>query len=234
MFILALNAPVDRASVLKHAYFEVEGIASRVDATFLAPEEVKRVVNNMYFFDNLTDKPKIGLKAKLAFPAGKKVSLVWGKDIQTASGLKSDAAKDQVFNFTVRPPFTVSLRCRRKDETQGCDPLGDIRLFFSSYVEASKTHEITLSDGKGRPLTPDAGVSGVTRHTLFRPLSSQTPPLKSISRKICAAATAANWKPTPAPLKFQQVTIRRWQNSVVVSVFWNLKTAPSYPLPYET
>ncbi len=169
VFILALNAPVDRASVLKHAYFEVEGIASRVDATFLAPEEVKRIVDNMYFFDNLTDKPKIGLKAKLAFPAGKKVSLVWGKDIQTASGLKSDAAKDQVFNFTVRPPFTVSLRCRRKDETQGCDPLGDIRLFFSSYVEASKTHQITLSDGKGKPRTPDAGVSGVTRHTLFRP-----------------------------------------------------------------
>lgn len=169
VFILALNAPVDRASILKHAYFEVEGIASRVDVDFLTADEVQEVVDNTYYFSNLQDKPKVGLKAKLAFPAGKKVSLIWGKDIQTPSGIKTGAAKNQVLNYTARPPFTVSLRCRRKDETQGCDPLGDIRLFFTSYVEAEQTQQITLTDNEGNQRKVDAGVSGITRHALFRP-----------------------------------------------------------------
>lgn len=169
VFILALNAPVDPASIHQHAYFEVEGIASRIDAELLAPAAVEEIVNSTYYFSNLQDKPKIGLKAKLAFPAGKKVNLVWGKDIQTPSGIKTGTAKDQVLNYTARPPFTVSLRCRRKDETQGCDPLGDIRLFFTSYVDADQTHEITLTDDAGTPRKVDLGVSGVTRHALFRP-----------------------------------------------------------------
>ncbi len=191
VFILALDAPADPSSVEQHAYFEVEGIASRVEVSVLpagktseiaediyrsvwpeqsgSVEETAKIAEGIYLFRRMREKPKIGLRAKQRFPPGRKIRLIWARDIETPGGVPTGRDEHRAFDYTSAPPFTVSVRCRRKDESEGCDPLGEIRLVFSSFVDAAQVAEIKLMGGPRGKRVAEPRSKGATRHAVFHP-----------------------------------------------------------------
>ena len=93
--------------------------------------------------------------------------MIWPKDILTAKGIETGYQKDKLMHFQVRSPFTMTLTCRRKDETVGCDPLGAIRLRFSEYVEAEDIRKIRLVGEDGFERQAEPNWDGATRHARF-------------------------------------------------------------------
>jgi hypothetical protein len=138
-FVLRLDAVPDEASVLAHAWIEVEGLADPLSLRVVTGPERDQSLRA-----RLRDaKPSdLLIEARQRFPAGKRLALVWGRGIATASGIAT--TETQRIEFRTRDALALQISCPRENARADCLPLGSIELRFSAPVEAAAAARIRL------------------------------------------------------------------------------------------
>jgi uncharacterized protein YfaS (alpha-2-macroglobulin family) len=139
-FVLVLDAEPDPSSILAHAGFSVEGIPQRVGATITGGADRDVLLKR---FANLTkDKTVVILQARQRFPNKAAVTLIWGKGIQSKSGIATD--QDQTINYRTRKVFEAKISCERESAKAGCIPLTPISVSFSTPISAAQAKQVAL------------------------------------------------------------------------------------------
>jgi uncharacterized protein YfaS (alpha-2-macroglobulin family) len=92
------------------------------------------------------------LRCSRALPAGRDVSLVWGKDIASPTGRLAGA--DQRFDYEVRTPFTARFECSRVNPQAGCSPVEPAYVRFTAPIPRDKAEAIRIKLPDGTELSP--------------------------------------------------------------------------------
>ncbi len=150
-FILRLNGPARRDSVLAHARCEVEGIHESIGVD-LVEGATRRELLGALLPEAKDDDAVLVLQCRRTLPANARLSLVWGEGIATPAGRTNPA--EQRFAFQVRDLFTVQARCQRESARAGCIPLLPVRLEFSAPVARALLDQVRLRDEQGRAYAP--------------------------------------------------------------------------------
>ncbi|HEX8241773.1 MAG TPA: MG2 domain-containing protein [Allosphingosinicella sp.] len=173
-FIVAVNGPVDRASIARGAYCAVEGIGERIAVDLLPGDVAARVLSEMgnrwtrrNFLEeaglpgNLPDKAAdraaalanvVALKCRRPLPPGRDMALVWGKSIRSPRG--RTAGEERRYDFSVRKEFTARLSCPRVNVESGCNPLEAVKVEFSAPVPRAQALAVRLDVGGGKLVAP--------------------------------------------------------------------------------
>jgi len=151
-FVLVLDAPVDEATVVTHAHFVIEGLASRVGARLVGGADRQAILASRG--TALPSAPIVVVQARQRFPSGARVTLVWGKGIATVSGVATD--QDQRLEFRVRPAFEVSFTCERERKDADCIPVTPMRAQFSAPVPWAQASRLVLVGPDGRRVKAEA------------------------------------------------------------------------------
>ncbi len=167
-FLLALDGPVDEASVAAHARCEVAGLRERVGAEVLGGEARRRLLDQLRSDDDegllavlgIEDAAKapaadlaaaesrvVAVQCRRPLPPATRVQLVWGKGIAAPSGIAR--SEEQRLEYTTRPAFTARLGCERVNPNRGCLPMQPIWLRFSTQIAAEAARAIRLTDAGG-------------------------------------------------------------------------------------
>jgi uncharacterized protein YfaS (alpha-2-macroglobulin family) len=188
VFVLALDGPVDAATVAAHARCAVEGVGEAIEVDVLADDEraavlaERRHLGFAYFrilwkggfetIERVTDDALARAEAELVLlrcrrtlPASAEVKLVWGAGIRSASGIAT--AQDQVLAFRTRPEFAARFECRRVRADAGCLPLGPLALRFSAPVPRELAARVRLVDAGGKAWPVDPGDAPVSEAVEF-------------------------------------------------------------------
>ena len=146
VFILTLDGDPDEASVLSQVYFSVSGVQEKVGVTIISGNEREAILKSTFRRRHKTGFPTLLLASKQRFPAGSKVSLVWGKGVKSKSGVET--SEDQVLPFEVKKPFSAEFSCERENKEAACIPLSQMAIRFSGSIARDRVGEITLTSGK--------------------------------------------------------------------------------------
>lgn len=172
VFLLRLDAPAVPESIEEHAYFAVSGIGERVGVRIVQGDE------RIAILDTLAPRSRTGeivlIRARQAFPAEAKVDLVWGKGVESSSGIARE--KDQKVSFAVRKAFHATFQCQRETAQGPCVPLGSVRVRFSEPVpwESVRTATVVASRSASGSGADDAGGPSDLRLEAARWLGSGT------------------------------------------------------------
>jgi len=188
IFILALDAPADEASVAAHGSCTIANIAERVPlevlsgATRAAVLAQRRALGYQYFsilwksgqqsIEKLqsedlqrAEEQLMVVRCQRQIPPDSDVRLVWGAGITTANGIAT--AQDQTLAFHSRPAFNVQVECERVNARADCLPLLPLRVMFSSPVPLATAMAVRVVDQTGKHYTPAAAPTGsVTMESL--------------------------------------------------------------------
>jgi uncharacterized protein YfaS (alpha-2-macroglobulin family) len=150
VFLLALDAPADEASVLAHAGFEIAGIRERVGVRVVAGEQREAILAAQpWILAREPDRSRLLLvQCRQAFPVQAKVSLVWGRGVRTASGVANEA--DQRLHFEAREPFLAEFRCERENPRAACIPILPMRLSFNAPLDPAPAGDAVLRGPAGK------------------------------------------------------------------------------------
>jgi alpha-2-macroglobulin len=144
VFILKLNNDATDASVLEHVYFTVKDIADRIAVRIISGKEREQILKTVHRYMRREDIPPhlLLLQAKQKFPNTTRISLVWGRGVQTQSGVATE--QDQVLPFVTVGPFKATFHCQRENPKSGCIPIAEMVVRFSSSVPVSVIKKIVL------------------------------------------------------------------------------------------
>jgi hypothetical protein len=145
-FVLRLDAAAEPRSVESRVHFRVEGLPDPVGVRVVTGAERDEAVAENVREPAPSD---LVLEARQRFPAGRRVELVWGKGVATASGVATSEA--QTFDYRVRDAFSLELSCPRENARADCLPLGELSLRFSAPVAAEAARRIRLVPRAGGP-----------------------------------------------------------------------------------
>ena len=140
IFILELDGDPTEASVLSHVYFTVENIGERIGVRIVSGQERERILKTQGRRLDSAAHPFLLIQSKQRFPQNSKVSLVWGKEVASPSGVTN--VQDQILPFQVRSPFQATFSCSREKPEAGCVPISPMRVSFSApvlWADARKT-----------------------------------------------------------------------------------------------
>ncbi len=151
IFILSLDAEPVEESVLKNAFFSVEGIIEKIGVRIIKGKEKEEILKTRYRRHDIKI-PQMLIQAKQIFPSNVKIQLVWGKDIESLSGVKNE--HDQVLHFKSRGPFTATFNCERENAKSDCIPLLPMYLSFSSPVPKKFIENIVLKSSDNKIYRP--------------------------------------------------------------------------------
>ena len=181
IFLLALDAPADAASVAAHGSCTIANLAERVPLEILtgaARAEVlaqRRALGYQYFsilwksgrqsVEKLTrddlaiaEQQLLVVRCQRQLPPDSDVRLVWGAGIAAASGVAT--AQDQNLAFHTRPAFNVRVECERVNARADCLPLLALRVVFSAPVPLARALQIQVVDDSGKHHHPTAAAPG--------------------------------------------------------------------------
>lgn len=173
VFVLALDAVPDEASVSASAYCRADGVNEKIPVRLLQGRQLEQVLAlrrnfvERYLAEYFKARgvvwkagmplpmtggkgaplPVTVLQCKRSFPANAKVSLVWGAGIAGAGAAGIATDKAQTLNFRTRSDFTARFSCQRSNPKDQCIPFLPMRLSFSAPVKASLVRAITLKSG---------------------------------------------------------------------------------------
>jgi uncharacterized protein YfaS (alpha-2-macroglobulin family) len=149
-FILALDTEAKESTVVEHAYCAVGGINERIGVRIMKGadrERLLKVQGQYYRFgisqEGAKDFPLLIVQCMRPFPNDAKVQLVWGKGIESSSGVAT--TQDQVLTYQVRPPFRATFRCDRQNEKADCIPFLPLYVQFSAPVRREYAEAIVLT-----------------------------------------------------------------------------------------
>lgn len=177
VFLLRLDAPVEPATVLKHAHCVVDGLREQIPLELLtgaAREQIlaQRAALGYAYYQLLwkdgrqsaarvrdrsleAEEAQIAvLRCRRQLPPATRVMLVWGAGIAAPGGVAT--AADQTLAFRVRPAFTVRVECERANAEAGCLPMLPVRVVFSAPVAQEIASAIRLRLEDGAELAPTA------------------------------------------------------------------------------
>jgi len=165
-FLLAFDAPLDRASLEREGWCEAKGINEKIPLRLLADgEKAKLLEANKERAFNLfnaylkgrrriplarfkiedkrwKDLPVVGVRCAQRLPAGAEAGVVIGSGVKTASGL--ERGTEQRLAFRVRPAFSVKFSCERANRDAACLPVAPMRLEFNAPVARERAAAIRL------------------------------------------------------------------------------------------
>jgi hypothetical protein len=147
VFILKLDAVPDEASVLAHAGFVVPGLKERIGARIVAGEERQRVLDSLRWLSAGDSTVYLLLQCRQRLPVKSRVSLVWGRGIQSLSGVAT--GRDQVLNFETRSSFLAEFSCERENPRSGCIPVRPMSLRFNAAMDPQVQGEVLLKGPGG-------------------------------------------------------------------------------------
>jgi len=147
VFILRLDAEPDPESVLQNVSFSVEGLAERVGIVLVEGKDRKKILESgraRWISRNLKESGHFLLliQSRQRFPNKAKVDLVWGKGVQTKTGVATE--RDQVLPFKARDAFSVVFRCQRENPRSAGLPITPMTLDFSAPVPTKWARQILL------------------------------------------------------------------------------------------
>ncbi|HLV01480.1 MAG TPA: MG2 domain-containing protein, partial [Acidobacteriota bacterium] len=151
IFILILDGPVDESSVVQHAFFTVDGLASPVRVELIDGDARSIILENQFSANNMPDHVVL-IQARQRFPALTRVDLVWDSGIRATSGITSQ--QTQTFQFRTRPAFTATVSCRRENPDRDCIPLTPIMVRFSAPISRTDAESIRLEGPPGTFVAP--------------------------------------------------------------------------------
>ena len=153
IFILELDVEAPEASIFANVFFVIEGISERVGVRILSGDEREALLKSQYRYRLKQAAALRVIQAKQKFPAGSKVSLVWGRGVSSQSGVSNSA--DQILPFQTRTPFSVRFHCPRENAQADCVPVTPMRLSFSGAVDWSAANSARLVGPAGRQWLPE-------------------------------------------------------------------------------
>ena len=173
--ILILDAAPTDASVLQHVAFSVEGLASPIGVRMLSDEARAALLQSVLPAKSVAVKagasvalvrdrsalrdelPRAAavlvVQAVQAFPAGKTVRLIWGKGVQSESGVATE--QDQVLTYKTKPPFTATFSCERENPRVGCLPITAMTVEFSSQIFWRDAKQVVLKGPQNAVWKPE-------------------------------------------------------------------------------
>jgi len=110
------------------------------------------------------DSPLVTLACVRTLPPNAEVKLVWGKGINSTSGVPTSA--DQALAYRVRSTFRAAFSCERVNKDAQCIPIQPLRLSFTAPVAARDAAKIRLVASSGKAYAPqitkdDDAINGV-------------------------------------------------------------------------
>ncbi len=148
-FILALDAEAKENTVLDHAYCAASGINEQIGVWIMKGDERERLLKEQgqyYRFglsrEGAKDFPLMIVQCKRRFPNDARVQLVWGKGIESLSGVAT--TQDQILTYQVRAPFRATFSCERENEKADCIPFLPLYVQFSAPVARKHTLGVVL------------------------------------------------------------------------------------------
>ncbi len=155
IFVLELDGEATERSLLSSVRFSIGGISELVGMRIVTGQEKEAILQSQYPTRYRGKRPDhlLLIQAKQRFPAGSKVSLVWGKGVSSPSGIATD--QDQILSFKTQQPFTASFHCRRENAAAGCIPITDMWLSFSAAVPWKTAKRAVLTGPGGKVWTPE-------------------------------------------------------------------------------
>ncbi|HSR13305.1 MAG TPA: MG2 domain-containing protein, partial [Thermodesulfobacteriota bacterium] len=158
IFILGLDAEAARDSVLANVFLSVEGLPERIGINVVEGKErdrILRAAGRRYAVKpGEAPKPFLLVQGRTRFPNDTRVNLVWGKGVQSRTGVAGD--QDQVLPFKTRKAFSATFKCERENPRAACIPITPMRLEFSASVSADWARKIVLRGPEGKQWSADA------------------------------------------------------------------------------
>ncbi len=175
VFLLALDGPVEPATLAGRVSCQVEGIGDRIAVEVLggaAREAVlgqRRMLGYRYWSllwrqwrsagegvpqaeIDAAEAALIALRCRQIVPPGTAMELVWGPGVAAPGGVAS--TQEQRLAFRVRPAFTASFSCERANARAQCLPQPAMTVNFSAPVPAALAAKARLRDTVGTERAP--------------------------------------------------------------------------------
>ena len=150
IFVLTLDAEPDEKTVLSNVSCTVEGINERIGINIIRGEERENLIKlHDSQYKNL---PKLAVQCRQRFPNESQVRLVWGKGVQSLSGVETTG--DQVLAFKARKPFLATFSCKRENPQAECIPILPMYLYFTAPVAWEAASKIILKGPMEKIYTP--------------------------------------------------------------------------------
>ncbi len=159
-FLLYLDAEPSEDTILKNVYCSIEGINEQVGIRLLKGSErddVLKVVDwKLYLLKIKKHRAEVAdvkdfkevqeniviLQCKQTFPPEATVKIVWGKGVESKSGVAT--TQDQILPFKTRGPFKATFNCERENKDANCIPMLPMHLYFSSPVSKKYADRILM------------------------------------------------------------------------------------------
>jgi uncharacterized protein YfaS (alpha-2-macroglobulin family) len=171
-FVTLLDGELNLDSVVKNAYFEVEGIPDKVTIKIIdgstREATLRAAIKNEWQWDSFEELLKRNPSAPLSkikemdnflilaatrrFPEQAKVVLHWPKGILSKSGLPVE--EPQSFHFNVIEAFQAKFNCERSAPDRPCNPILDMRVNFTKAVPLSDLAGAKIQSSDGKIWTP--------------------------------------------------------------------------------
>ena len=152
IFLLELDSETVERSVLANTSFTVEKVPDRIGVRIVTGEPRDAILRAEYPRAEYRPPHTLLIQAVRRFPAGARVSLVWGRGISAPGGVATET--DQVLPFIVRTPFTASFHCQRENSQAECVPVSPMRLYFSAPVLWIDVRGSVLKGSGGKRWSP--------------------------------------------------------------------------------
>ncbi len=151
MFVLGFNAAVDAATVASGTQCLVQGLGEVVPVRLITGDVRKQILDS-FRYSSLPDTQATQIvQCKRLLPPKAKVQLRVGPGVTTVPGQRPAVANTSpdVFDYTVRAPFSASFSCRRENSSMPCTPVSDMSLTFSAPISRADAKNIRLSSHAG-------------------------------------------------------------------------------------
>jgi len=152
-FVLRLNGAAVEASVVEHAWCEVEGIGERLPLRIVAGELRQRLLKARRI-DPARGARTLIVRCERPLPNGVALRLVWGVGIAAAANPQVTTRIEQRFSYTVRAAFAAEFSCERERAGAPCMPIRPMSVRFSAPVPRATAAQLRLRPQVGEPLAP--------------------------------------------------------------------------------
>jgi uncharacterized protein YfaS (alpha-2-macroglobulin family) len=149
-FILFTDAQPKEESILANAWCQIEDINEPIGVEIIKSRERNRILKSMRFYQPPSDHITI-VKCRRNFPNEKSVKFIWGKGLESESGVAT--AQDQSLAFKSRAPFTARFSCDRENKASLCIPLLPMEINFTGSVSAEQARKVIMK-GQGKTYLP--------------------------------------------------------------------------------
>ncbi len=175
VFLLKLDAPAALQTVQQHARCAVQGLGEEIPVEVLtgsARQEIlktRRATGYQYFRllwknglvteigvrDREMERSELSitvLRCARRLPPASKVTLLWGKGIETETGIATTS--EQHLAFKIRQGFSARVQCTRSNARSGCLPMLPIDVVFTAPVPKNLALGLRLKLPNGKIVAP--------------------------------------------------------------------------------